>query len=103
MPAAGSRTRPGRTWLVEDWEIDSIREYRREGALTWTGLARDLRGVRELAWWDPADPLPGIRCAAGLFGRLYRWALTRWGGSRTPRRAATDARPVSVEQGGGTG
>jgi D-aspartate ligase len=62
----------GRKWLVEDWEIDSVRAYRRDGLITLGRWLMDVRGVRELAWWAWDDPVPAFRKVGHLLVRSLR-------------------------------
>jgi predicted ATP-grasp superfamily ATP-dependent carboligase len=59
----------GRKWLVEDWEIESIRAHARDGALSLGGWLRDVRGLKELAWWAWDDPVPPLSMYGNLLGR----------------------------------
>lgn len=59
----------GRKWLVEDWEIDSVRAYARDGLITPGRWLKDVWGVRELAWWAWDDPVPAMRMGRGLLAR----------------------------------
>lgn len=76
----------GRKWLVEDWEIDSVRAYARDGNFSLGRWFRDVWGVRELAWFAWDDPVPAFRKAGEVFwrglGRAGRGLLGR-GAERT--------------------
>jgi len=77
QPIGAAEPADGRKWLVEDWEIDSIRAYARDGRIGLGQWLRDVRGVRELAWWASDDPWPFLHMLAGLFGRGIRWVEGR--------------------------
>jgi len=64
----------GRKWLVEDWEIDSVRAYVRDRLITFGRWLKDVRGVRELAWWAWDDPVPALRKGGQLLVRGLRRA-----------------------------
>lgn len=81
----------GRKWLVEDWEIDSVRAYTRDGLITPGRWLKDVWGVRELAWWAWDDPVPALRMGRGLLGRglgRARRGLLRQGSGAETREAA---------------
>lgn len=95
QPVRVSAQADGRKWLVEDWEIDSIRAYRENGHLTLGQWLADVRGVKELAWWALDDPLPFLRKLVELGRRGVVWirkrALRRPGADRDAPQARTDA------------
>lgn len=70
LPPATSRD--GRKWVVEDQDLQSCLEYRREGVLTWVSWARSYRGVEEGAWFAHDDLGPFCSVARDLTGRAFR-------------------------------
>ena len=58
QPRQRSRPREGRRWVIEDYDIISSNDYRREGALTLGAWIGSFRGVQECAWWWWQDPVP---------------------------------------------
>jgi len=92
QPVDATEQANGRKWLVEDWEIDSIRAYVRDGKLGFRQWLKDVRGVKELAWWAIDDPWPFLSMLAVMFARGFRWSLgrIRGGSAREPERT----RPV---------
>jgi predicted ATP-grasp superfamily ATP-dependent carboligase len=81
----------GRKWLVEDWEIDSVRAYVRDDLITVGRWLKDVWGVRELAWWAWDDPIPALRMAWGLVGR----GIGRAKRGLLSRRSETPAQEVA--------
>ncbi|MEO8449792.1 MAG: hypothetical protein ABI647_08390 [Gemmatimonadota bacterium] len=77
----------GRKWIVEDWDIDSCLEYRREDLLgigEWIG---SLAGVEEGAWFAWDDPRPALAVAGAMASR-FRSAIGRGWGRNGARPAA---------------
>lgn len=73
QPIPDSEQQDGRKWLVEDWEIDSVRAYvgdRTMGPARWL---RDVWGTRELAWWAWDDPVPFLHKLRELLRRGAGW------------------------------
>jgi D-aspartate ligase len=69
--------REGRKWLIEDQDLESCLDYRREGTLTLREWVRSLRGVQELAWFASDDLGPFGRMCWGVFRRTLRWITKR--------------------------
>ncbi|MBE0591803.1 MAG: hypothetical protein IH616_05310 [Gemmatimonadales bacterium] len=86
QPVPASEEANGRKWLVEDWEIDSIRAYVRDGKIGFRQWLKDVRGVKELAWWASDDPWPFLRMLAALLGRGLRWTRGRIRGRSARKR-----------------
>ena len=78
--------REGRKWLVEDRDLESCLDYRREGTLTLRGWVRSLRGVEETAWFAADDLRPFIRMCWSVLRRALRWVVKR---SLAPGRTAS--------------
>jgi D-aspartate ligase len=81
----------GRKWVVEDWDLESSLDYRREGALSLAEWVGSFEGVEEGAWfaWDDAAP------ARTMAVSLLRRALRRL----APGNGSTAARPATGEPG----
>jgi predicted ATP-grasp superfamily ATP-dependent carboligase len=67
----------GRKWVVEDWDLESSLDYRREGALSLAEWVGSFVGVEEGAWWAVDDPSPFWRIG-GAVVRRSRKVLRRW-------------------------
>src|SRR5206468_2176031 len=55
QPVPAAVPRWGRKWIVEDWDVESCLDYRREGSLTLRQWAASLRGIEEWAWFAADD------------------------------------------------
>jgi predicted ATP-grasp superfamily ATP-dependent carboligase len=75
----------GRRWVVEDWDLESCLDYRREGNMSVAEWIGSYVGVEEGAWfaWDDLRP-----CAAA-----WRKVFARARASVTPRRPASGLAP----------
>jgi predicted ATP-grasp superfamily ATP-dependent carboligase len=74
----------GRRWVVEDWDLESCLDYRREGNLPLAEWVSSYVGVEEGAWFAWDDPRPiGLVCRR-LLARARR--SSTWGplGHLTP-------------------
>jgi D-aspartate ligase len=80
----------GRRWIVEDWDLESCLDYRREGDLPLAEWVGSYVGVEEGAWFAWDDPRPGMRMLAGLSRRL-RHAVFRRRRAPQPILGATAA------------
>ncbi len=69
----------GRKWIVEDWDLESSLDYRREGTLTLGGWIRSLRGIEEGAWWAADDRAPFWRVARSVLRRARHSLAKRAG------------------------
>lgn len=58
QPAVRGEPRPGRKWLVENFEVISVRTYMRREHFGLGGWLRSYRGVEEACWFAADDPLP---------------------------------------------
>ena len=58
QPRRRSRPREGRRWIIEDYDLVSSNDYRKEGALGFGAWLRSFRDVEECAWWWRRDPVP---------------------------------------------
>jgi len=67
----------GRKWIVEDWDLESSLDYRREGTLTVGDYYRSLRGIAEAAWWARDDRAPFWRIARGVLRRAGQ-SFVKW-------------------------
>jgi predicted ATP-grasp superfamily ATP-dependent carboligase len=67
---------PGRKWMLED-DIRSAIAQVRSGRLTLRDWARSLRGLKELHWWAPDDPMPGLVWSRDRIRRLASAARKR--------------------------
>lgn len=56
----------GRRWLVEPLDLASSITYLRRRDITPRSWAQSFRGVQELAWFAPDDPLPGLAMCVWL-------------------------------------
>lgn len=69
--------REGRKWIVEDKDIDSCLDYRREGQLTFGAWRASLRGVEEGAWFARDDWAPFRRVAWQFARKVVRVGFKR--------------------------
>jgi predicted ATP-grasp superfamily ATP-dependent carboligase len=60
QPVPRSTLREGRKWMLED-DVPAALGAVRRGELTVREWARSLRGVRELQWLAPDDPMPFVK------------------------------------------
>ena len=54
----GGPAREGRKWAVEDGDLISFHDYRKDGKLTFFEWVRSFRGVQETAWFAADDLRP---------------------------------------------
>ena len=71
-------------WFIEDYDLISFFDYRREGMLTTAEWLRSFRGASESAWWCSRDLRPFLHLARSLAGRASRalWRRLRGPGAR---------------------
>jgi len=62
----------GRKWLVEDRDLESVRDYMSEGTLTVREWVRSFRGVQETAWFARDDLAPFRTMLQRMCGRILR-------------------------------
>ena len=74
----------GRRWVVEDWDLESCLDYRREGNLPLADWVSSYVGVEEGAWFAWDDPRPFGRVCRRLLGRARRSSALRPLGHFTP-------------------
>jgi peptidoglycan/xylan/chitin deacetylase (PgdA/CDA1 family) len=97
QPVPALTPREGRKWVVEDKDLESCLDYRREGLLPLSEWRRSYRGVEEGAWfaWDDLGPFARAMTAlagraAAAAGRRARRVLwddpRRWWGAAVNRR-----------------
>lgn len=67
----------GRKWIVEDWDLESSLDYRREGTLTIGAWYRSLRGIDEGAWWARDDRAPFWPVVRGVLRRARQSVAKR--------------------------
>jgi D-aspartate ligase len=65
--------REGRKWVVENGDLISFHEYRRDGKITFLQWIRSFRGVEEGAWFALDDLAPFRSMLSILFRRFLRW------------------------------
>jgi predicted ATP-grasp superfamily ATP-dependent carboligase len=84
----------GRKWLVEDWDLESCLEYRREGGLPAAEWLQSYVGVEEGAWWALDDPGPAGNALRLLWDRWRRRVSRKARRSRHLERAPVpESRP----------
>jgi D-aspartate ligase len=83
QPVPTTRTRAGRKWMVEPYDLVASATEIRAGTLTVSDWARSFSGVQEVAWWARDDPLPFYAMCATLGWRAIGYRAR----SRTRRRA----------------
>jgi predicted ATP-grasp superfamily ATP-dependent carboligase len=62
----------GRKWVVEDWDLESSMDYRREGGLSLPEWVDSFAGVVEGAWFAWDDRSPARTIAAAVLRRAWR-------------------------------
>jgi hypothetical protein len=62
----------GRKWVVEDWDLESSLDYRREGALSLAEWLGSFAGVEEGAWFAWDDWAPARTVGASVLRRARR-------------------------------
>ena len=86
QPVPQTRTRAGRKWMVEPYDLVASAAEIRAGRLTASAWARSFSGVREVAWWARDDPLPFYAMCATL-----GWHALGYRSRRRTRRQANPA------------
>lgn len=79
---ATSPSREGRRWMIEDYDIISSLDYRREGTLTFGDWVRSFKGLEEGAWFDWRDPAPMLELASRYSRRVIPWTAKKLRGRR---------------------
>src|SRR5260370_35590221 len=75
--------REGRKWVVENGDLISFNDYRRDGKITFWQWIRSFRGVEEGAWSALDNMAPFRFMASALF-----WVFLRCVGGRVGVRKA---------------
>jgi predicted ATP-grasp superfamily ATP-dependent carboligase len=75
QPVPATSGRPGRRWMVENYDMLSALAYARDGALTFAEWVRSFRHVEEAAWFARDDPVPFALMCAGFPIKLARTAI----------------------------
>jgi len=78
----------GRKWVVENGDIISYHEYRKDGKISFLQWIRSFRGVQEGAWFALDDLVPFGSMLRGLSKRFLRWIGGKLGLSKGFRRDA---------------
>lgn len=74
---AHSKTREGRKWIVEDFDLISAFRSWRNGAITLEEWARSLRDIDETACFALDDPVPFLLMPIADVCELFRWLRNR--------------------------
>ncbi len=77
--------RPGRKWMVENFDLVSSPRYIRQEKLGLGGWLRSYRGVEEVCWFAPDDPAPFFAMGA----RSIAWAWNRATGGKGSGKTTT--------------
>jgi predicted ATP-grasp superfamily ATP-dependent carboligase len=90
--------RPFGRWFIEDYDLISFFDYRREGSLTVGEWVRSFSGATESAWWCSRDLRPFahlcgslVRRVTGAAGRRIRGQRPEEADESTAATTATDA------------
>lgn len=98
QPVPQGAPRPGRKWMVEDFDGLAALAYGRRGQLGAGAWLRSLRGVEEAAWFARDDPLPLLSRGGWWLSRLRpsrrRESRRRRAGAARSGRAAPPAAPA---------
>jgi D-aspartate ligase len=70
---AASETRPGRKWIVENYDIAASAKYMRDGRLRPLAWARSFRGIEECAWFARDDLAP----YAAMWAHSARYGMSQ--------------------------
>jgi len=87
QPVLPAEPRWGRKWLVEDNDVVSFHDYRKDGKITFCEWARSMHGVEEGAWFAADDLRPFGHRALDFGRRCLSWIRT---GSRRSLDLPTD-------------
>lgn len=71
QPVAQAEISEGRKWVVENNDLISFRQYRKDGKITFWKWLWSFRGVREGAWFAWDDPVPFLRMLRNLM--MHAW------------------------------
>lgn len=74
QPVPRARARPGRTWIVEQRDLQACARLLRAGRLGVRELVRSVARVDEMAWFDADDAAPVGAMLRYCAGRLVRAA-----------------------------
>ena len=88
QPVPSAPACEGRKWVVENADLISFHDYRRDGKLKFTEWVRSFRGVREAAWFATDDLIPFAIMLMRLSGRFFRWLGKKLRLSGSARRRA---------------
>jgi D-aspartate ligase len=86
VPSAPARE--GRKWVVENGDLISFNDYRRDGKITFWQWICSFRGVEEGAWFALDDMAPFRSMASVLFRRFLRWCGGRLGVPKASKASA---------------
>ncbi len=93
QPLPPAVPREGRKWVVENQDLESCLDYRREGALSLGEWWRSYRGVEEAAWLAGDDLRPFRKVLGEFFAKGWRWIWRRLlGGKPEPRGTPVELR-----------
>jgi D-aspartate ligase len=87
QPTPAIVPRNGRRWMIEDLDIESFFDYRREGSLSFRQWLASFRRIEETMWFSLRDPLPFVRMLKTLFARSCRWMRKQMVPSGLPTKA----------------
>jgi len=65
--------REGRLWMIEDYDLESSLDYRREGTLTFGGWLKSFKGLEEGAWFDRNDMRPFLSMCGKLSCKAWHY------------------------------
>lgn len=88
QPIPATRVREGRKWVIEDQDLISCRDYRREGTLGFGTWLASYRGLSEAAWFARDDLRPFLSVFSELLTRRFRRSRAYPGRGTLPQRNA---------------
>lgn len=73
QPVPPAEPRWGRKWLVENDDVVSFHNYRKDGKITFWEWVRSMRGVEECAWFAADDLGPFVATVLDFGRRFFSW------------------------------
>jgi D-aspartate ligase len=66
--------REGRLWMIEDYDLESSLDYKRERTLSFGGWLKSFKGLEEGAWFDRNDLRPFLNMCGKLSRKAWHYA-----------------------------
>jgi predicted ATP-grasp superfamily ATP-dependent carboligase len=91
VPTEG-KSKEGRRWIIEDYDVVSAFNYFRERSLTFGEWLKSFKRLEEGAWFSLRDPVPFVFMLGRLGKQALRWLFKR------PAKVSTAARDEPIRQ-----